>query len=165
MSTEAQRKASAKYDREHTKSILLKLNTTSDADILAKLDEVGNKQGYIKELVRGDISGDNKVLTIDSIKLLLLPVVNKYGVRKAILFGSYARGDATEKSDLDILIDCDGIKDMDDYLSLTESIRKATGKNVDVVMADALDSDDTRRGKRLKEHIESEGVVVYERDK
>ena len=46
MATEAQRKASAKYDKEHTKSMLFKFNTTNDADILAKLDEVGNKQGY-----------------------------------------------------------------------------------------------------------------------
>jgi hypothetical protein len=52
MATEAQRKASAKYDKEHTKSMLFKFNTTNDADILAKLDEVGNKQGYIKNLIR-----------------------------------------------------------------------------------------------------------------
>lgn len=43
MTTVAQRKASAKYDRNHTRSILFKFNTTSDADILAKLDEVDRK--------------------------------------------------------------------------------------------------------------------------
>ena len=58
MTSVAQRKASAKYDRNHTRSILFKFNTTSDADILAKLDEVGNKQGYIKELIRENICGE-----------------------------------------------------------------------------------------------------------
>jgi uncharacterized protein YrrD len=56
MTTEAQKKASAKYDNANTKQIKMKLNTTTDADILAKLEEVGNIQGYIKQLIRADIS-------------------------------------------------------------------------------------------------------------
>ena len=34
---------------------MLKLNKKTDADILAKLDETENKQGYIKHLIREDI--------------------------------------------------------------------------------------------------------------
>ena len=45
-----------KYDAEHTKQIRLKLNIEYDADILQKLEEVGNKQGYIKTLIRADIA-------------------------------------------------------------------------------------------------------------
>lgn len=55
MVTEAQARASAKYDKEHTRGIYLKLNTTTDAEILQKLDEVGNKQAYIKNLILKDI--------------------------------------------------------------------------------------------------------------
>jgi hypothetical protein len=54
--SEAQKKAIAKYDNANTKQIKMKLNTTTDADILAKLEEVGNIQGYIKQLIRADIS-------------------------------------------------------------------------------------------------------------
>lgn len=46
----------AKYDKAHTTMIPVKLNHKTDADILAKLDAVGNKQGYIKDLIRSDIS-------------------------------------------------------------------------------------------------------------
>lgn len=53
--SEAQKAASAKYDASHTIQIKLKFNTKTDADILAKLDEVESKQGYIKELIRTDI--------------------------------------------------------------------------------------------------------------
>ena len=53
--TEAQLRASKKYDKEHTKQINLKLNLETDADILARLEEVASKQGYIKELIREDI--------------------------------------------------------------------------------------------------------------
>lgn len=55
MTTEAQKRAQAKYDAANTKQIKLKLNLKEDADILAKLDSVSNKQGYIKDLIRADI--------------------------------------------------------------------------------------------------------------
>lgn len=47
--------AQAKYDKNHTKGIYLKLNKDTDADIIARLEEVDNRQGYIKELIRKDI--------------------------------------------------------------------------------------------------------------
>lgn len=53
--SEAQKRASNRYDRENTKAVALKLNKKTDADILAKLEEVGNVQGYIKQLIRADI--------------------------------------------------------------------------------------------------------------
>lgn len=55
MKTEAEKRASAKYDALHTKQIKLKLNLKHDADILEKLDSVDSKQGYIKSLIRKDI--------------------------------------------------------------------------------------------------------------
>lgn len=45
----------ARYDAQHTRQIVLKLNRRTDADILRKLDEQPNKQGYIKQLIRADI--------------------------------------------------------------------------------------------------------------
>lgn len=58
MVTDAQKKASAKYEAEHTLRVTLKLNKTIDKDILDKLEEVGNKQGYIKELIRNDLKAN-----------------------------------------------------------------------------------------------------------
>lgn len=55
MASEAQKKATRKYDEKATVQFKMKLNKTTDADILAKLDSVGNKQGYIKELIRNDL--------------------------------------------------------------------------------------------------------------
>ena len=54
--TAAQKAASERYDREHTIRVYIKLNKGTDADILAKLDTVDNKQGYIKALIRADIT-------------------------------------------------------------------------------------------------------------
>lgn len=55
MATEAQLKASYKYDKENTRQVHLKLNRRTDGDVLEKLDSVPSKQGYIKELIRADI--------------------------------------------------------------------------------------------------------------
>lgn len=57
MTTAAQKKANAKYDKANTKQVVLKLNLKTDADILERLQEVGNKQGYIKDLIRMDLKG------------------------------------------------------------------------------------------------------------
>ncbi len=48
--------AQAKYKKNTTKQIALQLNLKTDIDILQKLEEVQNKQGYIKQLIRDDIS-------------------------------------------------------------------------------------------------------------
>lgn len=56
MTSEAQKKAVQKYDAKNTRQYHLKLNLTTDADIIAKLEQVESIQGYIKDLVRQDIA-------------------------------------------------------------------------------------------------------------
>ena len=55
--TDAHREANKRYDQKTTRQIKLKLNLNTDADILQRLDEVDNMQGYIKKLIRADIKG------------------------------------------------------------------------------------------------------------
>ena len=46
----------ARYDAKNTTRIAIKLNKKTDADILEALECSGNKQGYIKALIRADIA-------------------------------------------------------------------------------------------------------------
>lgn len=62
MATKAQARASAKYDKDNTKGIYLKLNKTTDADIIEYLSKVDNVQGLIKDLIRRHIRGDDKFI-------------------------------------------------------------------------------------------------------
>lgn len=48
----------ARYDRKACVGLYLKLNKTTDADILARLEGVENKQGYVKALIRADIAAN-----------------------------------------------------------------------------------------------------------
>lgn len=53
MTTEASKRASANYHKK-CKRLLLVMNPDKDADVIEKLESVGNKSGYIKELIRKD---------------------------------------------------------------------------------------------------------------
>lgn len=161
MATEAQKRASAKYDKANTRSVLLKFNTTSDADILTMLDEVENRQGYIKSLIRNDIRGSGDILSVDSIRRMIMPVVNKYGIERVFLFGSYARGDATPQSDVDLIIEGGNSDGLLDFIRMKEALSGAVGKNVDVVERRAVDENTSRSGKRFRSHIERDQVLIY----
>ena len=54
--TEAKLQYMDEYDKENTTKVLLKLNNKTDADVIERLSAVGNKQGYIKELIRRDLN-------------------------------------------------------------------------------------------------------------
>lgn len=58
--TPAQKRAKEKYDRNNTVQIKLKLNLKTDKDILEALERSGNKQGYIKKLIREDLQRRGK---------------------------------------------------------------------------------------------------------
>lgn len=48
--------AQQKYDAANTTRVFIKLNNKTDADIIEKLNSVDNRQGYIKELIRKDMT-------------------------------------------------------------------------------------------------------------
>ena len=162
MTTTAQKKAQTKYDKTHTRSVLFKLNLTTDADILAKLDDVENRQGYIKQLIRRDIRGDQSVLSIEAMSYLLRPLAIKHRLKAVYLFGSYARGEARPESDVDLVIEGGSIHSADEYFSLVDQIETALGKKADLLQAETVFEDTSRAGKRLINHIEKEKVVLYE---
>lgn len=55
MATQAQIDASNKFNRENTLCVLLRLNFSTDRDVIQKLESVPSKMGYIKELIRKDM--------------------------------------------------------------------------------------------------------------
>lgn len=55
MASKAEIQAVDKFNKEKTKCVLLRLNLSTDKDILEKLDNVPSKMGYIKDLIRRDI--------------------------------------------------------------------------------------------------------------
>ena len=60
MTTDAQKRATARYHANNTRLVNVRLNVRTDADILERLENVPNKQGYIKALIRADIADRQK---------------------------------------------------------------------------------------------------------
>ena len=63
------------------------------------------------------------VYTIDEIRKRIVPIVIKYGIASIALFGSYARGEATEESDLDFVIYKGDLKGLI-YVSLIHELER-----------------------------------------
>ena len=59
MVSEAQKRASAKYDLTHTRQIKMKLNLKKDREILEYLDSKTNVQGYLKDLIEADMKRED----------------------------------------------------------------------------------------------------------
>ena len=163
MATDAQIRAQARYDKAHTQQIVFKLNRTTYADILAKLKDVENRQGYVKELIRKDIRGSSPILSLDAIRYLVCPVAKKYNLHTIYIFGSYARGEAAPDSDVDLMIDGDDIGNAGRYFSIVREFQEALGKEADVVMEKAARSSRSRASERFLSHFERDKILIYER--
>ena len=86
----------------------------------------------------------------------LIPVLEAHGVRKAVLFGSYAKGTATEKSDVDLLVDS-GLHGLQ-FVGLLEEIREALDREMDL-----FDVTHIVPGSRIDREIRRTGKVLYEK--
>ncbi|RLJ00086.1 MAG: hypothetical protein DRP06_02500 [Candidatus Aenigmatarchaeota archaeon] len=70
---------------------------------------------------------------IRRIKKIIVPILKRNDIVKAEIFGSYARGEAKKRSDLDILIKFKGRKSLLDLAGVEIELEEKTGKKVDVV--------------------------------
>lgn len=95
------------------------------------------------------------IYSISTIKSLLKPVFDFYHVKKAILFGSYAKGNASQISDVDILVDS-GLKGLA-FFGLLEDVVTTLDKNVDM-----LDKSQIIPNSLVDKEIAKNEVLIYE---
>lgn len=72
------------------------------------------------------------IYSLDDIKRIVQSVAVRYNVESIYLFGSYARGEATEKSDLDFLVFGGKNFKLSNVFALAEDLREAFDKPIDV---------------------------------
>lgn len=97
----------------------------------------------------------NQIYSAQQIQSILIPIFKEYNIRKAILFGSYAKGIAKDKSDIDLLVDS-GLKGLA-FFGLLEDVVTALGKDVDL-----LDTTQIIPDSQVFNEIAKTGVVIYE---
>lgn len=94
-----------------------------------------------------------RIYSIPELQSILTPIFARYGVKRAVLFGSYGTVSATEKSDVDLLVDS-GLR----FIGLTEDIRTALHKEVDL-----FDVSHIEPHSLIEQEIRNTGVTVYEK--
>jgi len=94
-----------------------------------------------------------KVMTITDITYIVKPLADKYNIQQVYLFGSYARKEATEDSDVDILV-CGGDKfKLTMVFAFAEELRKALNKDVDVFEINEINQDSDFYKTIMKERV------------
>ena len=104
--------------------------------------------------------------TIEEIKNRIEPIAKKYNIPLVSLFGSYARGEATEKSDLDFIIKRKGssLKSVFDMGGLYAEVSAAFKPvSVDLITYETLHQHGDRKVKYLKIDVEKDQKVIYEK--
>lgn len=80
-------------------------------------------------------------MTVDELRAALAEhqdSLRALGVRSLAVFGSTARGEADDSSDVDLLVELDRRMDLLDYIGIQHYLEDLLGRKVDLVMAEAL---------------------------
>ena len=96
----------------------------------------------------------SKIYTVTELRDTLSPIFAEYGVRSALLFGSYAKGQATECSDVDLLVDS-GLRGLA-FFGLLEDVVSALDVPVDMIDVSQVEQDSP-----VELEIERSGVQIY----
>ena len=92
-------------------------------------------------------------MDIQEIRQKAIPILKASGVTRSSVFGSYARGDQRDDSDIDILVELPKGKSLLDLIGLEMDLQDALGKKVDVGTYRAV-------SKYVKEYVEKDQVPI-----
>lgn len=95
-----------------------------------------------------------KTYTVSEIKSIVSRLAKQYGAERVYLFGSYARGDSTPASDIDLRIDKGSIRGFQ-LGGLLLDLEASLGVPVDLVPTSSLDQ-------RFLDAIQKDEVLLYE---
>ena len=96
---------------------------------------------------------DKQILTPEDINRFVRPIAEKYHVKEIYLFGSYARGEANENSDLDFLVFGGKNFKLTMIFSLAEDLREVLNKKVDVFEISEINQDSDFFKTIMKERV------------
>ncbi len=97
----------------------------------------------------------DRIYTIDEIKHIVAPIAARYGIARVFLFGSNARGEATETSDLDFRIDKGNLRGLFALGGLHYDLQESFDKPLDLLTTGSLETEFLKR-------IEQEEILIYE---
>ena len=91
--------------------------------------------------------------SIQEIKEKITPILQRYGIKKAAIFGSLAKGEAKTSSDVDILVEIKSGMSLLDFIGIKIELEEALKMKVDLVEYDTIKP-------LIREKILSEQVAI-----
>ena len=104
------------------------------------------------------------IYTIDEIKEKVAPIAKKYNIEKVYLFGSYARGDADENSDVDLLLDYKRLSGGSfAYCGVYVDFEECFEKSVDMVSQSAIEQNRNKNDAYMSfyNNVMKDRVLIY----
>ena len=104
------------------------------------------------------------VYTVSEIESIIRPIAEKFGLKAVYLFGSYARNEATENSDIDLLVDTTGtqIRSLFSLGALYCELEDALQKKLDLITVGALEQPAQMQSDEVfRENVRRERVELY----
>lgn len=96
------------------------------------------------------------VFTAEEIHKRISPVMERNHIKRAVLFGSYGKGEATEDSDIDLLVE-GSLRGLD-FVGFMEDVRQS----LDDKEVDILDASHVLPNSRIADEITRTGVIIYD---
>lgn len=93
-------------------------------------------------------------MKIEDIKAVIVPILTRHRIKRAGIFGSVAKGNATSQSDIDILVELGSEISLLDFVGIKYELEDHLGRKVDLVEYQAIKP-------RLKNRIMSEEIRIY----
>ncbi len=92
---------------------------------------------------------------IVTIKNVIAPIAKSYGIKRIYLFGSYAKGEATEESDIDLLIEKGKPMSLLKLSGMRRQVQEALNLSVDLVTTAGIED-------IFRKEIEGTEILLYE---
>ena len=108
----------------------------------------------------------NIILDCDEIRRIVEPIFDSYDITRAWLFGSYARGEASASSDVDLRIEGGRIRGMFGLGRIYDDLTAALHKPVDLVTTEALEhKSNEERTRAFRARMKKDEKLIYEKSR
>ena len=97
----------------------------------------------------------NKSHLNEEVKEIIISILVKHGIKRILVFGSYARNEATTKSDLDLIVDFPDGTSLLDHIGIEIELSEALNMKIDLLSRNGISP-------YIKDHVLKEAIVIYE---
>lgn len=94
------------------------------------------------------------IYSVDEIRDIVVPIAKQHHIGRVYLFGSYARGEATADSDIDLRVDKGSVKGLLELGAFYADLEDGLGKRLDLLTTGSLDQ-------KFLQSIAKEEVLIY----